>query len=356
VPGKALIRQWLRAGYLEDGVFHATPQGTPQGGVISPLLLKVALHGWEDALAINPEHRTNRRAVVRYADDLVILCETQAEALHVRDHILPAWLAPRGLPLSPAKTRVVHLREGFDFLGCNVRHYPTPQTTRTGWKWLIKPSKPAVTRKRQELRVLGRQLKGQPIQAVLHRLNPLIRGWANYYRTVVSSRTFAALDNWMHHRAVRYAKHTHPQKAWTWRRQRYWGRLNPARQDQHVFGDQDSGRSLLKFSWFSIRRHILVTGRASPDDPSLRDYGWERRKVNIRHLTASEVALAEQQDWLCRVCGMSLSNGEDLHRHHRHGRAHGGSDTYANRELVHLYCQQQLHARGPVRPPATADE
>jgi RNA-directed DNA polymerase len=271
VPAKALMRQWLQAGYLEDAIFHATPLGTPQGGVISPLLLNVALHGLEQALDITPGHPSNRRGVVRYADDLVIFCETQEDARQVRDHILPTWLAQRGLSLSPEKTRVVHLSEGFDFLGCHIRHYPTPQTTKTGWKLLIKPSKQAVSSKRQELRDLWLQLKGQPIQAVLHRLNPIIRGWANYYRTVVSSRTFATLDNWMHHRAVRYVKHTHPQKSWAWRRQRYWGRLNPTRNDRHVFGDKDSGRYLLKFSWFSIRRHILVKGRASPDDPNLRD-------------------------------------------------------------------------------------
>src|SRR5713226_2289832 len=127
VPGKALIRQWLKAGYLEDGRYHDTPTGTPQGGVISPLLLNVALHGMEAALGVTFNNRGqidgSKRAVVRYADDFVVFCETQEDALVVRDRILPPWLAERGLSLSPEKTRIVHLTEGFDFLSFNVRHF-----------------------------------------------------------------------------------------------------------------------------------------------------------------------------------------------------------------------------------------
>src|SRR6266436_8602798 len=131
VPGKALIKQWLKAGYLEDGRHHETPSGTPQGGVISPLLLNIALHGMEAALGVKHDSQgTSRgtRAVVRYADDFVVFCESQEDALVVRDRILPDWLAKRGLSLSPEKTRIVQLTEGFDFLSFNIRRYPHPQT------------------------------------------------------------------------------------------------------------------------------------------------------------------------------------------------------------------------------------
>src|SRR5207244_10443782 len=122
VPGKALIKQWLKAGYLEDGRYHDTPSGTPQGGVISPLLLNIALHGMEAALGVKHDSQgtsIGTRAVVRYADDFVVFCESQEDALIVRDRILPDWLAKRGLSLSTEKTRIVHLREGFDFLSFN---------------------------------------------------------------------------------------------------------------------------------------------------------------------------------------------------------------------------------------------
>src|SRR6516225_1984271 len=181
VPGKELIRQWLKAGVMEDGAFHATEAGTPQGGVLSPLRWNVALHGMEEALGVhyNPKGpMAGKRAVVRYADDFVGFCESKEDAAHVKDVLLPPWLAERGLALSEEKTRIVHLTEGFDFLGFNVKHYHAPGTTRTGFKLLIRPSPKAVSRKREELRAAWLGLKGQSVGAVLRRLNPIIRGWA----------------------------------------------------------------------------------------------------------------------------------------------------------------------------------
>ncbi len=361
VPGKALIKQWLKAGYLEDGKYHDTPTGTPQGGVISPLLLNVALHGLEAALGVTHNARgsiNGKRAVVRYADDFVVFCETEEDARAVRERILPEWLAERGLSLSAEKTRIVHLTEGFDFLSFNVRHYPCPQTSRSGYKLLIKPSKKAVLGKVGELRDAWLALRGHSVAAVLWKLNPIIRGWANYHRRVVSSRVFSKLDDWMFRRAYRYARRTHPNKSWRWRRERYWGQWNKDRDDQWVFGDKDSGRYLLKFSWFKIERHELVRGTASPDDPELRDYWWERQKVNAKHLSAGDVDMANDQGWICRLCGMNLINGEELHRHHTVARVMGGSDTRSNRELVHLYCHQQETKRqfGAGTGCRTADE
>jgi RNA-directed DNA polymerase len=359
-PGREFVRQWLKAGVMEDGAFHATERGTPQGGVISPLLLNIALHGMEPALGVRHNRQgeiAGERAVVRYADDFVVFCESQEDAHRVRDKLLPPWLAERGLALSEDKTRIVHLTEGFDFLGFTIRHYHKPETTRTGFKLLITPSKKAMARKRQELRAVWLGLKGHNVPAVLRKLNPIIRGWAGYYRTVVAAKVFERMDTWMFHRAQRYATHTHPKKPWKWRKNRYWGRLNQERKDHWVFGDKHSGAYLLKFSWFKIVRHEMVRGRASPDDPSLRDYWWSRRKVNSRHLSDRDVRLAESQDWTCPVCGMHLMNNEELHRHHKQSRGKGGTDALGNLELVHLYCHQQRHAglqRG--RRPSADDE
>ena len=346
VPGRELIRQWLKAGVVEDGAIHATPQGTPQGGVISPLLLNVALHGMEAALGVtrNKQGRIiGKRAVVRYADDFVVFCESQEDATTVV-HILTEWLGARGLSLSPEKTRIVHITEGFDFLGFNIRHYAAPGTTRTGYKLRITPSKKSVAGLREKLRGAWLRLRGQPVEEVLRRLNPLIRGWANYFRTAVSSKVFEKLDHWMFRRAMRYVRRNHPGKSKAWCINRYWGRLNPKANDSWVFGDKRSGRYLLKFRWFPIERHVLVRGTASPDDANLREYWWERRRVNIRHLTLSDVKVAEAQDWVCPACGMLLINGEELQRHHLRPKGEGGTDGYGNRVLVHLYCHQQLTA------------
>lgn len=347
VPGRELIRQWLHAGVMEGGVFHATEAGTPQGGVISPLLLNIALHGMEAALGVKLSSRgENRgsRAVVRYADDFVVFCRTQEDAMRVKDQILPSWLAERGLTLSEEKTRIVHLTEGFDFLGCTIRQYHNPRKTRTGYKLLVTPSKKAVAERRQALRTAWLKLKGQNVPAVLGTLNPIIRGWANYYRPVVSTKVFTGMDSWMFKRAVRYIKHTHPTKSTEWCMTRYWGKLNPKVQDNWVFGDKRTGRFLLKFNWFKIVRHTLVQGTASPDDPSLREYWLTRQKVNHLHLAASDVKIAENQDWACPVCGVHLMNGEELHRHHMQPKGMGGTNAYSNLELVHLYCHQQRHA------------
>jgi len=347
-PGRELVRQWLKAGVMEDGGFTATEMGTPQGGVISPLLLNIALHGMEKALGVRHSKRggiIGNRAVVRYADDFVVFCESQEDAIRVRDAILPQWLAVRGLTLSTEKTRIVHLTEGFDFLSFNVKHYPCPQTTRTGFKLLIKPSKKAVARRREQLREIWESLTSCPINQVLTRLNPIIKGWANYHRVVVASETFNKMDNWMFHRTVRYVRRIHPTKSTKWCTGKYWGKLNPKTDDKWVFGDKQSGGFLWKFRWFKIVRHVIVKGTASPDDPSLREYWWERRKLNIRNISDSDIRLAESQDWLCPVCGMNLINGEELHRHHKKPKVEGGSDSYENRELLQLFCHQQRHAK-----------
>ncbi|MEG4026651.1 group II intron reverse transcriptase/maturase, partial [Microcoleus sp. S13C4] len=146
VPGRELIKQWLKAGYMEQGVFHETDSGTPQGGVVSPLLANIALHGMEEAIGVKYDSRgqsIGKRAIVRYADDFAAFCESKEDAEEVIE-ILKSWLQQRGLELSAQKTKIVHLSEGFDFLGFNIRHYRAEKTSKTGWKLLIKPSKESV--------------------------------------------------------------------------------------------------------------------------------------------------------------------------------------------------------------------
>jgi RNA-directed DNA polymerase len=343
-PGKGLVKQWLKAGYMEAGVKYDTPAGTPQGSVISPLLANIALHGMETALGVkhNREgHTISPRAVVRYADDFVVFCESRQDAEQVVE-TLTTWLSQRGLTLSPEKTKIVHLREGFDFLGFNVRHYKTPRS-KTGYTLLIKPSNQSVHQVREKLRATWRALHGQNAQAAVKTLNPIIRGWANYFRTQVASRTFTQLDRWMFHKERRYVNRTHPNKSNQWRQQRYWGKLNRKRNDRWVFGDKHTGAYLLKFSWFNIERHVLVKGRASPDDPGLKDYWRRRTAARVKDLRLSHQKIAHTQSHICPFCGESLFNDEELHQDHIEPKAKGGKDVYSNYRLVHLYCHQQHH-------------
>ena len=347
IPGRELIKQWLKAGYVEEEVFHATERGTPQGGVVSPLLANIALHGMEEALGVKYDKRgqlISQRAVVRYADDFVVFCETRADAERAQA-ILEEWLNERGLTFSPEKTRIVHLSEGFNFLGFNIRHYRTPQTTRTGWKLLTKPSKEAVQKCRDHLKTEWKALNGWNVPAILRRLNPIVRGWANYHRTGTAKETFSKLDHWMYRREVRYVKRTHPTKPRKWTQPRYWGRLNLGRNDHGVFGDKHTGAYLLKFSWFPIERHTLVKGRASPDDPALKEYWKERNAAKAKDHPFGKQKLAQRQQGLCPYCRESLFNEEELHVHHRQPRKQGGKDSYSNLQLVHLFCHQQIHAK-----------
>jgi len=347
VPGRELIHQWLKAGYLTQiGTFHTTPSGTPQGGVISPLLLNIALHGMEEALGVKYNSQgilTNtKRAVVRYADDFVVFCQSQEDA-EAAKAILHGWLAQRGLEFSQEKTKIGHLRQGFDFLGFNVRHYAAPKSSKTGWKLLIKPSKAAIHKLRTGLRQEWLKLRGQNVATVIGRLNPIIRGQAHYYRRGVASQIFHKLDYWMYQRAVRYAKQTHPNKARKWLHQRYWGRLNLDRADNNVFGDKQTGRYLLRYSWFPIEYPVIVRGRSSPDDPTLRDYWQKRRESGCKDLGPSRQKVAIRQKGICLVCRQTLFNDEELHLHHNKPKAKGGTDAYRNLSLLHLYCHQQIH-------------
>jgi RNA-directed DNA polymerase len=175
-PARGLVRQWLRAGGLEDGLVTPAGEGTPQGGVISPALLNVALHGMEQAAGVRYHtHGSNAgRAdrggpiLVRYADDLAVLCVSRAQAEQVKAQ-LAEWLGPRGLAFNEAKTQIVHLSEGFDFLGFNIRRYPNG-------KLPTKPGKDALRRIRQRLSAEVKALRGANADAVTARLNPVITG------------------------------------------------------------------------------------------------------------------------------------------------------------------------------------
>ncbi len=364
-PGQAMIRAWLRAGVVEEGRLRRTDEGTPQGGVISPLLLNVALHGMEAAAGsryryAGPDNRgtyTARDApvLVRYADDFVAMCHSEEEAHRIKTE-LAKWLEPRGLRFNEEKTRVVHVTQGFDFLGFEVRRF--------GNKLLIRPSKDAVKRVRGILKAEVKALYGANAGGVLRKLTPIIRGWAAYYRTVVSSRVFADLDNYMWVLTYKWAKHAHPLKSKDWIVKRYFGRFDKTRRDRWVFGDRASGAYLVKFSWTKIVRHTLIKGAASLDDPSLIEY-WEnrRRRKTPPPMDKTSLSLAYRQRGLCPLCRQALIAGAEyepdnprewidwfaaskkmLNKHHFEYRRDGGSDERKNLRLVHAECHRQLHA------------
>jgi RNA-directed DNA polymerase len=347
-PARGLIRQWLKAGYVEEGIVHSTTAGTPQGGIISPLLANIALHGMEAALGITRYSQGAikkgiRRLLVRYADDFVVFCESKAEAEQTQAD-LQSFLNLRGLKLSEEKTRIVHLSEGFDFLGFNVRHYPN-QNTQTGWKLLIKPAKKSVAEFREKLRHTLKRLQGSNAKCLIKVLNPIIRGWANYYRGVVSSEVFSNLDSYIFWKLRRWISKTHPNKSFSWRNCRYWANHPAYPGSQWSFVDKDSGMVLYRIGYTRIQRHILIQGNASPDNPELKDYFEQRAKQS--RLVGNYPKAAQQilclQHNKCHNCGQSLLNGEDIHIHHKTPRHQGGTNETSNLVAVHSMCHSQLH-------------
>jgi RNA-directed DNA polymerase len=303
-PARDMVRGWLKAGVFEPGKgFAPTEEGTPQGGVISPLLLNVALHGLEEAAGVRyrtsgthaGESAPGSPVLIRYADDFAVFCHSQQQAQQVKARLVQ-WLEPRGLSFNEDKTKIVHLTEGLDFLGMNARRYPCG-------KLLIKPSEKAVRRIRNRLATEMRTLRGSNAVEVIFRLSPIIRGWAAYYRTVVSSKVFHDLDHYVWKLTYKWAKYRHPNKPTRWLISRYLGKFNKFRNDHWVFGDRDSGGYLVKFSWTGIDRHVIVKGAASPDDPALTDYWANRRRRSKPPLDDYNLRLLTRQDGLCPLCG-----------------------------------------------------
>jgi len=306
------------------------------------VLMNVALHGMEQAAGVRyittgsnaGTARPGSPVVIRYADDLLALCHSRQQAEQVKAR-LAEWLAPRGLAFNEGKTRVVHLDEGVDFLGFNVRRYRG--------KLLIKPSKAAVKRARERLGAEMRALRGHNAQIVLVRLNPFIRGWSAYYRHCVSARVFNELDWHVWKLTYKWAKFTHPHKGKRWITGKYFGQFNPARGDRWVFGDRDSGAYLLKFAW---------------------------RRRGIPPLDPARLRLLQRQRGRCPLCGELLLHASQEPRHPdeweqwikavrvatRHqaislGAAPGKPGGHAVYRLTHAYCSRRqpgAEAAGPA--------
>ena len=377
-PAREMIRAWLKAGVFEPGKgFAPTEQGSPQGGVISPLLLNVALHGLEEAAGIRYDTGARAGAVkrdspvlVRYCDDFVVCCHTRQQAEHVKAQ-LAEWLAPRGLAFNEDKTRIVSLQAGYDFLGFNVRRY------RNG-KLLIKPSTAAVRRVKRTLAEQMRRLRGHNASAVLATICPITRGWASFYRSVVSKKTFTDVDDYLWKLTYKWAHRSHPGKPRHWITQRYFGQFNPSRHAMWVFGDAASGAYLPKLAWTPIVRHRKVIGGASVDDPALTSYWNQRRRRNQPPLDRSTLRLLQAQHGRCALCADLLLHAdrephtpEECQQWHRTTRkaitrqlilAHGQDGTPDTTRLIHTYCQRRITDNGsttgislhPNRPPGLA--
>ncbi|MGB3511423.1 MAG: reverse transcriptase domain-containing protein, partial [Microcoleaceae cyanobacterium] len=344
------IKAWLKAGVVDQEVFLPTKEGTPQGGTISPLLANIALHGMEErikeyAKTLKGTIQNNKKALslIRYADDFVIIHES-LEVIKNCQTIIEELLLDMGLELKPSKTRLTHTLEteeeenGFEFLGFHIQqhkvgNYRAAKTTNgknLGFNTLIKPSKKKV---KAHLRHIGDVIdshKTAPQAALISKLNPIIRGWSNYYSTVVSKETFSKLDKLVYEKL----------RAWASRRGKN-GQINKDKYWRTVgnrnwcFCTED-GIELTTHASTPIIRHIKVKGDVSPYNGEW-NY-WSKRRGEYPGTPTRVAKLIKKQKGICTHCGLNFTSEDLLEVDHIIPKSKGGKDTYSNLQLLHRHC------------------
>ena len=280
---KRMLTQWLGAGFLDKGELYPTVRGTPQGGIISPIIMNMTLDGLEYCARRAVPWcfpGTNKRCgvtVIRYADDFIVAAKTR-EHLEQIQAALEIFLMQRGLSLSKEKTHITHITQGFDFLGQNVRKH------KNG-KVLIKPTHRSVQGLQAEAR---RILKAQCVMdnySMIRRLNQLIRGWCNYHRHAVSSRIFSKFDSWLHFEIRRWLHRRHPNKGRRWIKKKYFRSHRTIRWSFFAAKKLPDGRKqyrdLFKAGWTHIVRHTKIRRGANPYEPAWREYFINRKRNRI---------------------------------------------------------------------------
>ena len=285
----------------------------------------------------------------------VILCH-DLEGVTAARAAVEHWLGGLGLSLSPAKTRVTHTlrphegQVGFDFLGFTVRQHPVGTTHSgrgasgqlLGFKTIITPSKGAIARHTAAVGAAIRRHRGSPQEELIGRLNPIIRGWTNYYRTVVSRDTFERCDHYTYSQLQAWARRRHPKKNRTWIAHRYWNMQPGARWHFVVKGDGKITHRLAEHEDTHIRRHIKVKGRATPYDGNLRY--WSQR-LKDHPLTDSTLGrLLFQQHGQCARCGLTFTDRDLIEVDHILRPAQGGEDRATNKQALHRHCHDQKTA------------
>lgn len=268
---KRILRGWLKCGYLEKDAFFATEAGTPQGGIISPLLANMALDGLEAAVKAVVTKRGAKVNPVRYADDFII---TGATPALLKEKVIPAvtaFLVERGLTLAEEKTHLCHINDGFDFLGVNIRKYDQ--------KLLIKPSPQKVRGFLKELKEFIKSCVALPTDTFIRLLNSKLRGWAQNYRQVVAKKIFAQVDYCVYHYLRKWMRHRHRNKTDGWLKHHYFTRIG-MRSVFYAMTINSRGEKerlcLFKAADLPIKRHVKVAGAATPYDPEWSDY-FKRR-------------------------------------------------------------------------------
>jgi RNA-directed DNA polymerase len=355
------VSSCLKAGIMENlklsespkkGMkFLETKEGTPQGGVVSPLLANIALHGLEKEIRRGYSQARLHPQVIRYADDFLIFCPDKGTMMESRRRA-EQWLKGIGLELKPEKTRFTHTLNkyegnlGLDFLGFQVRQYKVGKSHSgknthgklLGFKTLIKPSKEGQKRHLLKMKGTVRKHRGSSQGELITSLNKSNPGWARYYRTVVSKVIYSKMDQWMYTMLAQWARWRHRNKGAQWRYDKYWHR-----QEGRTEFSTPEGLKLIPHAHMDIRRHVKVEGAASPYDGRLAY--WAKRNYEHPLTKSRNGILLRKQQGKCAWCGYYFRDEDLIELDHFVPKRLGGKDTLSNLQALHRHCHDRKTAR-----------
>lgn len=362
---KGMLRKWLKSGVIDAGQLQRTEDGTPQGGIISPTLANITLNRLEmelmqflrDALGTRLAKRAKVN-VVRYADDFVVTGDSKELLETIVQPWVVEFLRERGLTLSMEKTRIVHIEKGFDFLGWNFRKY--------GGKLLIKPSQKNVKTFYGKVKEIIATSLSVPTETLIQRLNPVLKGWAQYHKGVVAKQTFSKVDHLIYWRLMRWGKRRHPRKTAGWVYSHYWKQCGSRKQFAGLQDDPFGGGGRIPYPLYTLAdmkivRHVKVKGDYNPFHPDWQAYGEKLRvqRMGDTIWSIQRASLWFDQGGKCALCEQEIDRAdENMDDHHIVYRQLGGSDALSNRVLLHPVCHRRVHALGlkVIKPvPSTGD-
>jgi RNA-directed DNA polymerase len=328
----------LKSDIMKDMELTPSPAGTPQGGVISPMLANVALTSLDNEIKRKYATRKGMNPIVRYADDFVITAISRNHAEHIKSHIKAFLKAEIGLQLSDEKTHITEISEGFNFLGFNYRKY--------GEKLLIKPAKDNVLKVRRNIRETFKTTDS--LVGLISKLNPIITGWGNYYRHVISKSIFGIIDQEVYEMTMTWLRNKHGRKSAIQMR-RYFRTVGKDTINLH---DEDTGITLLKMKKIPIKRFVKVKDGMRVYDSNAIEYWKKREYTNARNSIYGSynlTTLFRQQKGRCGYCSQPITDEQvreaTIHTHHLRPRSEGGDDKLGNLKLVHAKCHISLHSQ-----------
>ena len=357
---RRVIKGWLKAGVMENGTFYQTKSGTPQGGVISPLLANIALHGLEiktkQALSKELLEYSKKKlgksqhskaqtsiSIIRYADDFVVIHESKEIIMKAKAFIVQ-WLKNIGLELNPTKTRIVHTlnedngkKPGFNFLGYTIRQFVCSRKKR-GYKSQTKPSIQAQKDHLLSMKKVLRKLRAISQENVIQELNPIIKGWSRYYVPGVSSKIFKRIDSQLHKKLWQWAVFRHHNKNKDWIRRKYFRQHGNYKWRFMTHNE----KFLILHSEHHIKRHIKVISSKSPYDGDW--IYWTTRLGRTPSIKPKVAQLMKQQQGKCGLCQLFFCSGDVIEVHHK-DKNHGNNKS-ENLSLLHKHCHDIIHSKG----------